>query len=414
MKICMITSFFGQHSYGGDSVYVERLSQALVRSGHEVHIAYSSGAFNLTRGSRPPRQYQAPQYLKVHNVGNGNRGKIAAFWNHQTGGTGLEFQALGTLLKSCVFDLIHLHNVSLLGGRFLPRLLSKQPQAVKFVTAHDYWWICPQNLFWKYGYKVCDSRACISCSIRAKRPPQLWRLGRWFNKAVAPIDMVLFPSQHAMEVYRSRGFEHPWQRVMPGLLPADWREDPNPEENTYGSQSRPYFAAAGRLVIEKGFQKLIPVMRKMPDIDLRIAGRGPAEGMLQSLSRGMPNVKFEGLLDHSQIRALFRAARGVVVPSLFPETFGMVAAEAMSLGIPVIVHNRGALPELIKATSGGLKYDCESELVDQMRCLASDDHLFACLSKAASARIPSVWYEKAHTREYLENAEIVRGEAASV
>jgi glycosyltransferase involved in cell wall biosynthesis len=103
-----------------------------------------------------------------------------------------------------------------------------------------------------------------------------------------------------------------------------------------------------------------------------------------------------------------------MVPSLFPETFGMVAAEAMSLGTPVIAHNRGALPELIKATSGGLIYDHESELTDQMRRLAIDDHLFASLSEAATARIPSIWCEEAHTKAYLENAAMVSGEATPI
>ena len=38
---------------------------------------------------------------------------------------------------------------------------------------------------------------------------------------------------------------------------------------------RPYLAAAGRLVKMKGFQRLIPLMRYLPEVDLRIAGTGP-------------------------------------------------------------------------------------------------------------------------------------------
>ena len=149
---------------------------------------------------------------------------------------------------------------------------------------------------------------------------------------------------------------------------------------------RQYFAAAGRLVTEKGFQTLIPLMRHQPDMELRIAGSGPAEGRLRRLARGLPNVRFEGLLDHDRIRSLFRSARAVIVPSLFPETFGMVAAEAMSLGTPVLARNRGSLPELMEATSGGLTFDDESEMAGHMRRIASDDRLYP----VSAARRPPV------------------------
>jgi glycosyltransferase involved in cell wall biosynthesis len=404
MKICMVTTFFGRHSYGGDSIYVERLSRALQQRGHEVHVAYSSGAFDITRDSQPLRQYQAPPQLFVHDIGHGTTGKIVALWNHQTGGVGLEFQALGSLLKCCSFDLIHLHNVSLLGGRTLPLLLNKQPRAIKLATMHDYWWICPQSLFWKYDCRICDACACKTCVVSTGRPPQFWRQRGWFNRTLAHIDAVVFPSRYAMEQYRRRGLEHPRQHVLPGLLPEDWVKSGHPEGGPSMSPTRPYFAAAGRLVAEKGFHTLVPLMRHLPEMDLRIAGSGPAEGMLRKLARCLPNVKFEGLLDHHRIRLLFRGARAVVVPSLFPETFGMVAAEAMSLGVPVLVRNRGSLPELIAATSGGLTFDCEKEMADQMRHIASDDRLFNSLSHFASARAPSVWFEAAHTDAYLKLA----------
>jgi glycosyltransferase involved in cell wall biosynthesis len=401
MKICMVTSFFGRHSFGGDSVYVERLSVALQRRGHEVHVAYSSGAFHLARYSQPLRSYQAHPRLFVHDIGGGIPGKMAAFWNHQTGGTGLKFQALGSLLKRNSFDLIHLHNVSLLGGRTLPLLLDKQPQALKLATMHDYWWICPQSLLWKYGRRICDTKACHTCAVSARRPPQFWRQRGWFNSALAHVDAILFPSGSTQRLYASHGFVHPGQYVLPGLLPKDWVRNRGAEGDLTGSQPRKYFAAAGRLVAEKGFQTLIPLMRRQLDTELRIAGSGPAEDSLRSLARGMPNVKFEGLLEHDRIRSLFQNARAVVIPSLFPETFCMVAAEAMSLGVPVLVRNRGSLPELIEVTSGGLTFNSETELEEQMRRIVSDDRLFASLSHAS---LPSVWLEEAHTDAYLQIA----------
>ncbi len=405
MKICMITSFFGRHSFGGDSVYVERLSLALQRRGHEVQVAYSSGAYELARYSQPLRAYPNHPGLVIHDIGVGMRGKITAFWNHQTGGTGLSIQPLGLLLNRGSFDILHLHNISLLGGRTLPRLLDQQLHAVKLATMHDYWWMCPQSLLWKYGRKVCDAKACKRCAVLSRRPPQLWRRRGWAHDALEHMDAILFPSRSTKHIYESQGLIHSRQYVLPGILPQDWVMNRNPGGASTDSQSRrPYFAAVGRLVAEKGFQTLVPLMRHLPGVDLRIAGSGPAEGSLRRLARFLPNVKFEGLLDHDRIRFLFQNARAVIVPSLFPETFGMVAAEAMSLGIPVLVRNKGSLPELIEATSGGLVFNNETELAEQMKRIVSDDRLFADLSHASSKQVPSIWMEEAHTDAYLQIA----------
>src|SRR5262245_64086621 len=66
MKFCMVTTFFGAHSFGGDAAYVDRLSQALCRRGHEVHVYYCVDAFNAVRGRHPLREYHPPPGLHVH------------------------------------------------------------------------------------------------------------------------------------------------------------------------------------------------------------------------------------------------------------------------------------------------------------------------------------------------------------
>ncbi len=91
----------------------------------------------------------------------------------------------------------------------------------------------------------------------------------------------------------------------------------------------------------KGFQRLIPMMRYLPEVDLRIAGTGPYETTLRAMATDLPNVRFEGLLGGNSLARLFRDAHAVVVPSLFPETFGYVVLEAFSVGTPVVVHKGG-------------------------------------------------------------------------
>ena len=70
MKFCMVTTFFGAHSFGGDAAYVDRLARALCRRGHEVHVFHCVDAFNAVRGKHPLRPYSPPPGLHVHRLEN--------------------------------------------------------------------------------------------------------------------------------------------------------------------------------------------------------------------------------------------------------------------------------------------------------------------------------------------------------
>ncbi|MGQ9634644.1 MAG: glycosyltransferase [Bryobacteraceae bacterium] len=403
MKFCLLTSFFGSYSLGGDSVYADRLARALLRRGHEVHAVFSSAAYQVLPHRLPMRCYEPPPGLVLHDLGGGWRGRLAAGWGHQTGRASHFREPLDLLLRRHRFDVIHVHNLSLLGAQEICRLLKSQ-EALRVATLHDYWWLCPLSLLWKNRSAVCDRPTCFTCSLRSRRPPQLWRRGSWFNGALQSMDVILVPSRSAMEIYRSRGFQHKAQFVLPGMLPEDWRSLPEAADGG----GKPYFAAAGRLVPEKGFETLIPPMRGLPEVELCIAGAGPVESDLRRAAKNLPNVRFLGLLDQERIRRLFSGARAVLVPSRFPETFGLAAAEALSLGTPIIARNLGSLPELIEATSGGLLYNREEQLAQHMRALACDDRLRERLSRAAYSSLPPVWFENGHTEAYLNILEACR------
>ena len=66
MKFCRVTTFFGAQSFGGDAAYVDRLSRALCRRGHEVHVFHCVDAFNSVKGNHPLRPYEPPPGLHVH------------------------------------------------------------------------------------------------------------------------------------------------------------------------------------------------------------------------------------------------------------------------------------------------------------------------------------------------------------
>ena len=102
---------------------------------------------------------------------------------------------------------------------------------------------------------------------------------------------------------------------------------------------------AGRLSKEKGVDLLLKAVAKIPWAQLEIAGDGPLRASLEGLARslGIENrVRFHGWLSLDKIGNLHQRAAAVCVPSLWPEPFGYVAAEAMAAARPVVAADGGA------------------------------------------------------------------------
>ena len=406
MKFCMITTFFGAHSFGGDAAYVDRLCQALCRRGHEVHVFYCVDAFNAVRGDHPLREYTPTAGLHLHPLESGY-GILSPLATQATGRPWFKSEALRQLLDDPETDVVHFHNISLVGGPGVLGLGTNR-RAVRIMTAHEHWLICPMHLLWKYDKKPCDRPSCVSCCLAGGRPPQAWRLTGAIGQGLRHLDALLFPSRHALDEHRRRGLGAFVPMVhLPYFLPDGWAggvEDETPEPS-----ERPYLAAAGRLVRMKGFQQLIPLMRYLTEIDLRIAGTGPYEVELRALARDLPNVHFEGLLGGMGLARLFRGARGVVVPSLFPETFGYVVLEAFAVKTPVIVHEGGgAIQETGVQSGGGLGYRTDVELLTAMRRITHEPDLRDSLALRGYSRRIGEWSEGRHLERYLDLIERAR------
>jgi glycosyltransferase involved in cell wall biosynthesis len=395
LKFCMVTTFFGAHSFGGDAAYVDRLARALCRRGHEVHVFHCVDAFNAVQGQHPLRPYTPPPGLHVHPLESG-WGVLSPLATQVAGRPYFKNHVLRRELDAVDTDVVHFHNISLIGG---PGVLGLGRGAVRLMTAHEHWLICPMHLLWKYGRKACDGPECVRCCLAGGRPPQVWRYTGAIDRGLRQLDALIFPSLHALEEHRRRGVGAPLVH-LPYFLPDDWSEGIEDEEPP--SSPRPYLAAAGRLVRMKGFQRLIPLMRLLPEVDLRIAGAGPDQPALRDLARDLPNVWFEGLLGGRALARLFHGARAVVVPSLFPETFGYVVLEAFAVRTPVVVNRLGgALYETGVKSGGGLGYETDAELLWALRRIVHDDDLREELGHRGFAARTGDWSETAHLDKYF-------------
>jgi glycosyltransferase involved in cell wall biosynthesis len=217
-------------------------------------------------------------------------------------------------------------------------------------------------------------------------------LEAWGRESLARAEATYVGSQHIREVLEDVvGHVHDVYEVPPGvdidefrpqpkdealaeLLEEARRDPPNPgnanerlpdEGNAerlaeFLAGDRPTVVYFGKLIRNKGVHVLLEALR---DLDARavIVGFGDWRRELEELAP--PNTLFTGPFEHRHLVHLLPLADVSVVPSIFPEAFGMVAAEAAAAGCPPLVARHSGLAEV----AAGL----EEEYPERLRHLAA-------------------------------------------
>jgi len=131
----------------------------------------------------------------------------------------------------------------------------------------------------------------------------------------------------------------------PGAHPE---RHPDAEAADRLEQAGPFILYFGKLLRQKGVHLLLDAWRRLapryPDTSLVVVGFGSDRAWLESLAG--ERVIFTGAMDHAQLQQLVPCAELVVVPSVLPEAFGMVAAEAASCGLMTVVSDHSGLAEV--------------------------------------------------------------------
>jgi len=400
----MATSFYPPYNLGGDGIAVWRLGNALARRGHTVHVVHCADAFALLSPSGTTGTYPNHPNVTVHTL-RSKAGALSPLVTQQTGLPGFKAGPLREIIESGRFDVLHFHNMSLIG----PAALAYGPRdAIRLYTTHEHWLVCPMHVLWQYDRQVCEHPRCWACQIAGHRPPQLWRHTPAFGRWLGHVDAFIAPSRFTLRMHqeRSRGWglpELPFHHV-PHFLPD--QESGQKAEETMESApgttpGRPYFLFVGRLERIKGVQNLIDAFRSYDRADLLIAGDGGHGDELRAQAAGLGHVHFLGRRSQAELRDLYRGAVAALVPSICYEVFGLVVIEAFAQGTPVIAHDLGALPEIVDESGGGLVYRTPAELIAAMDGLRLDPHRRRRLGEAGHAAYRRLWTEEAHMTTYV-------------
>jgi len=110
----------------------------------------------------------------------------------------------------------------------------------------------------------------------------------------------------------------------------------------------------GKLIPQKGVDVLLRALHGL-DARIVVVGFGPERASLESLAAAEGvRALFTGPLEHRHLRHLLALADACVVPSVFPEAFGMVAAEAAAAGCPPVVARHSGLAEVAAGLEAAL------------------------------------------------------------
>jgi glycosyltransferase involved in cell wall biosynthesis len=154
----------------------------------------------------------------------------------------------------------------------------------------------------------------------------------------------------------------PREDALASLVHEARRDGPNPESSNErlpdegnaarferflaGDRQKPTVLYFGKLLRNKGIHLLLEALRRV-DARAVIVGFGDYREELEAMAG--PDTLFTGPLEHRHLVHLIPLADVTVVPSIFPEAFGMVAAEAAAGGSLPLVARHSGLAEIAEA-----------------------------------------------------------------
>ncbi len=154
-----------------------------------------------------------------------------------------------------------------------------------------------------------------------------------------------------------------------------------------------YVGFAGRFSPEKGLSTFLEAS-KLTDVPFRVCRNANSLVHLDIPS----NIEVVVTRTRAELDCFYRGARLFVMPSIWFESFGLVGAEAMSHGIPVVASNLGAMQSLVENGTNGLHFrpgDAE-DLSRVVTRLWRDPELCRTLGTAARNKVVSRWSPEMH------------------
>lgn len=338
MKVMSVHSRYRSSAPSGENRVVDQESAALAELGHEV-VRFERRSDDIA--SWPKARQAALPAMVVWNAG--------------------AHRDLAAALRAQRPDVVHLHNTfPLLSAAVLYACRAERVPVV--ATIHNYKLVCASGDFFR------AAEPCHDCAPGRPLPAVLHGCYRGSRAATAPVGLssaihgsawrslvagYIFISKSQSDLLSGFGFPPDRVFIRHNMVPT--REVPSA-----GRQDTVVYA--GRLDAAKGLPVLMRAWDRYqeapghPGLRLVIAGSGPLDQDVAGWAAARPSVQLAGQLDAAGCAQVMAAARAVILPSAWEETFGLAAVEAMALGVPPVAAAHGSFPELIADGANGVLF----------------------------------------------------------
>lgn len=226
-----------------------------------------------------------------------------------------------------------------------------------FLHAHDFFLACPNGAFMDYQKgEPCErvplGLSCISTQCDKRNYAQkLWRVAR--RRVLDSIVTERDPWAGVMMIHpRMRRYLDMGVRRSSHMLTVRNPAEPFSRERIRCEDNRTVFFV-GRVEAEKGVEELLRAAKRVK-VPVAVIGDGP---LRDQLTADYPSVQFYGWRNRNEISELLQGARGLIMPSRYPEPFGLVAAEASQSGLPVLLSRNSFLSHEVVSNVIGFEFD---------------------------------------------------------
>lgn len=398
MKILLVHNYYGSSAPSGENKVFEAEKSMLEKHGHEVSV--------YTRHS---------DEIRCGNVIKRILGKIKGALC--TVGNPFAARAVAKKCREFKPDVVHIHNTFPLISPLAVRAASKYAPVV--VTLHNYRTACAAGVPTRDG-KVCSlclDKKCVWDGVKHR----CYR-GSLFATLPLAINIALYRKKLPRWVSRFIVLSEFQKQKM---VEYGWPEEKivvkgnfiNHVEHVEHAEKKDQIVYVGRLSKEKGVETLIKAFKIichkehlhaptcstwLNNLKLIIVGDGVDRAELEEMAQGL-NIDFVGQKPSEDARQIIAESKALVSPSACWETFGLAAAEAMSVGTPSVVANVGGLPDIVQDGKFGEVFESgnpESCAAAIRRLLSRPDYEEIC--KAAPNEVNSKYSEEANYSRLMD------------
>jgi glycosyltransferase involved in cell wall biosynthesis len=270
-------------------------------------------------------------------------------------------------------NLVHIINPMLTGPRMIAfaRRLNR-PLVMSFHTHVMY-----MAQFYKLGY--------------LEKP--LWALHRYYYRKA---HYRLATSKRIVAELEAHNFGPTglWRRgVDAQVFAPGFRDEAMRSRLTDGHPERTVLLFCGRVAAEKQIEQIAEVLKAIPNTHLAIVGDGPYRPALEEIYKDLP-ATFVGYLKGEELSAAYASSDIFVFPSAI-ETFGLVVAEAMAAGLPVVSSRVGGVPEIIDHDQNGFIFEPNDipTMIDYVRRLVDQPEMRPQIGEAAREAVKNLTWD---------------------